>query len=156
MDSVLRAVAIYVILVVVFRLAGKRSMAQLTTFDLLLLLVISEATQQALLGNDYSVTNAALAILTLVAVGRTADFLRWRFPWFARLTQSVPVVLVAQGKVLAEQLARNHIDESEILEVARSSQGISRMEQIDYAILEESGTISILPKRKAPTSPLGE
>ena len=156
MDSVLRAVAIYVILVVVFRLAGKRSMAQLTTFDLLLLLVISEATQQALLGNDYSVTNAALAILTLVAVGRTADFLRWRFPWFARLTQSVPVVLVAQGKVLAEQLARNHIDESEILEVARSSQGISRMEQIDYAILEESGTISILPKRKAPTSPLRE
>ena len=75
MDPVLRALAVYVVLLVIFRLAGKRSMARITTFDLLLLLVVSEATQQALLGDDFSLTNAALVILTLVAVERTADFL---------------------------------------------------------------------------------
>ncbi|GAA3990347.1 DUF421 domain-containing protein [Thermobifida alba] len=148
MDPVLRALAVYVVLLVIFRLAGKRSMARITTFDLLLLLVVSEATQQALLGDDFSLTNAALVILTLVAVERTADFLRWRFGWFTRVTQSVPVVLVARGEVLAEPMAKHHIDESEILAAARASQGISSMAQIDYAILEESGTISVLPRNR--------
>ncbi|MEY9211820.1 DUF421 domain-containing protein [Thermobifida halotolerans] len=146
MDSVLRALAVYVILLVIFRLAGKRSMAQITTFDLLLLLVVSEATQQALLGDDFSLTNATLVILTLVAVERGSDFLRWRFRWFTRVTQSVPVVLVSRGQMLREPMARHHINESEILAAARSSQGISSMAQIDYAILEQSGTISVLPK----------
>lgn len=149
MDPVLRTLAVYAVLLVVFRLAGKRSMAQLTTFDLLLLLVVSEATQQALLGEDFSLTGATLVIVTLVAVERTADFLRWRFGWFARATQGRPVVLVAGGKVLAEPMARNHVTESEILAAARSSQGISDKAQIDYAILEESGTISILPRSRS-------
>ncbi len=148
MDSVLRAAAIYLVVLVVFRLAGRRTLSELTTFDFVLLLIIGEATQQALLGDDFSLTNAALVILTLVAVERTADFPRWRFGWFTRVTQSVPVVLVARGEVLAEPMAKHHIDESEILAAARASQGISSMAQIDYAILEESGTISVLPRNR--------
>lgn len=146
MDPVLRAIAIYVVLLVILRLAGKRSMAQITTFDLLLLLVISEATQQALLGDDFSITNAALVIFTLVAVERTADYLRWRFRWIAKITQSTPVVLVENGQPLHEPMTKSHIDEDDILDAARKTQGISRMDQIDYAVLERSGGISILPK----------
>ena len=64
MDSVLRAAAIYLVLMVLFKIAGRRSLAELTTFDLVLLMVIGEATQQALLGDDFSLTNALLVIAT--------------------------------------------------------------------------------------------
>lgn len=68
MEMVLRALAIYLILLVVFKIAGRRALLQMTSFDLILLLIISEATQQALLGNDFSVTGAMLTIMTLVVV----------------------------------------------------------------------------------------
>lgn len=71
MDTVLRGLAIYVFLLLVFRVAGKRTLAQVTTFDFVLLIIIAEATQQGLLGEDFSVTNALLLIVTLV----TADIL---------------------------------------------------------------------------------
>jgi uncharacterized membrane protein YcaP (DUF421 family) len=64
MDAVLRALAIYLVLMLLFRLVGKRSLAQITTFDFVLILVVGEATQQALLGEDFSITNAALVIAT--------------------------------------------------------------------------------------------
>ncbi|HBP96090.1 MAG TPA: DUF421 domain-containing protein, partial [Pantoea agglomerans] len=68
METVLRAAAIYLVLMVVFKIAGRRTLLQMTSFDLILLLIISEATQQALLGDDFSVTGAALTIITLVAI----------------------------------------------------------------------------------------
>jgi uncharacterized membrane protein YcaP (DUF421 family) len=68
MDMVFRALAIYLFLVVVFKVAGRRALLQMTSFDLILLLIISEATQQALLGQDFSVTGAMITITTLVVV----------------------------------------------------------------------------------------
>mgnify|MGYP004721742833 CR=1 FL=1 len=68
MEMVLRAVAVYLVLMVVFKIAGRRALLQMTSFDLILLLIISEATQQALLGSDFSVTGAALTIITLLVV----------------------------------------------------------------------------------------
>lgn len=68
MEMILRAVAIYLILLVVFKIAGRRALLQMTSFDLILLLIISEATQQALLGDDFSVTGAMLTIITLVVI----------------------------------------------------------------------------------------
>jgi len=68
METVLRAAAIYLVLMVVFKIAGRRTLLQMTSFDLILLLIISEATQQALLGDDFSVTGAALTIITLVTI----------------------------------------------------------------------------------------
>ena len=68
MDMIFRAVAVYLILLVVFKIAGRRALLQMTSFDLILLLIISEATQQALLGNDFSITGAMLTIVTLVVV----------------------------------------------------------------------------------------
>lgn len=88
MDSILRAVAIYAILMIIFRISGKRSLAQITTFDFVLLLVIGEATQQALLGDDFSLTNAALVIITLLGLDIALSMLQERFsfltPWIER------------------------------------------------------------------------
>ncbi len=68
MESVLRAAAMYVGLLIIMRIAGKRSLAQITTFDFVLLLIISEATQNAMLGQDFSITNAFIVIITLVTL----------------------------------------------------------------------------------------
>nr|WP_155074204.1 YetF domain-containing protein [Streptomyces taklimakanensis] len=119
----------------------------MNTFDLVLLLIISEATQQALLGDDFSLTTAALVITTLITVDRLTDYLGFRFPAFSRVTDSVPLVVVDDGRLLEDRLKRLHIDEADILAAARQNQGLERMDQIKYAVLEKEGSISIVPRR---------
>ncbi len=88
MEMVFRASAIYLILLVVFKIAGRRALLQMTSFDLILLLIISEATQQALLGNDFSITGAMITIVTLVTIDILFGFIKkggWgriRAGWF--------------------------------------------------------------------------
>ena len=149
MDAVLRAFAIYLVLLLLFRMVGKRSLSQITTFDFVLLLVVGEATQQALLGEDFSVINAALVIATLIGVERVSDYFSWRFPAFRRATESLPVVLVADGEMQVDVMAREHVDVEEILEAARKTQGLERLDQIKWAVQETSGGISIVPKSSA-------
>ncbi|MGK5448179.1 DUF421 domain-containing protein [Streptomyces radiopugnans] len=148
METVLRAFVIYLVVLLLMRVAGKRTLANVTTFDLVLLLIISEATQQALLGDDFSLTTAALAITTLIGADRLADYLGFRFPTFNRVTDSVPVVVLENGRVLRHRLDRLHITESDILQAARQNQGLERLDQIKYAVLEKSGGITVIPLRE--------
>lgn len=145
MDSVLRAVVIYLVILLLLRLTGKRTLAQLTTIDFVLLLIMSEATQQALLSDDYSVTNFVLVVTTLALVDRTADWLKFHFTAASRVAEGMPVVLVEHGRPLDERLRKEHISTDDILASARKDQGLLRMEDIEYAVLERSGGISIIP-----------
>lgn len=145
MDSVLRAAAIYLVLLVLFKIAGRRTLAELTTFDLVLLMVIGEATQQALLGDDFSLTNAVLVIVTLIAIDIGFSLLKQRSASFARVLDGGPTVLVEQGQVLHIRLRHARLDEGDILEAARSTQGLVEMRQIRFAILERNGKISVIP-----------
>lgn len=149
MDAVLRAVAIYLVLLVIFRLTGKRSMAQVTTFDFIILLIVGEATQQALLGEDFSVTQAALVIATLILLERLFDYFSWRLPRFKRITEGLPVVVVENGRALEGVMSKEQITTDDVLSAARESQGLERMDQIKWAVLETSGGISIVPKPHA-------
>lgn len=115
MDSVLRALAMYAVLLLIFRLVGKRSLSQITTFDFVILLVVGEATQQALLGEDFSLTRAALVIATLILAERFSDYLSWRFPRFQRATESIPVVLVEDGEVVAHAMRKSHLSVDDIV-----------------------------------------
>ncbi|MFC4852769.1 DUF421 domain-containing protein [Actinophytocola glycyrrhizae] len=145
MDSVFRALIIYLVIVVLFRMMGKRTMAELSTIDLVLLLIISEATQQALLGDDFSVTTSILVVATLVLLDRAADILKFHSRGFSKVTEGTPLVLVQHGRLLMDRLRKEHIAVEDVLVAARSSQGLLKLEQIEYAILETSGTISIIP-----------
>jgi uncharacterized membrane protein YcaP (DUF421 family) len=145
MDSVLRAAAIYLVLMVLFKIAGRRSLAELTTFDLVLLMVIGEATQQALLGDDFSLVNAVLVIVTLIAIDIGFSLVKQRSQWFSRLLDGGPTILVEQGRALHQRLKHARLDEEDILEASRSAQGITEMSQIKFAILERNGKISIIP-----------
>lgn len=146
MDAVLRAVAMYAILMLLFRVTGKRTLAQITTFDFVLLLVIGEATQQALLGNDFSITVAVLVIATLLVVDVGFDYLSQIFPRLTPILEDVPLVLVNEGQVIDRHLKKSRISSEDILEAAREKQGLERMDQIKYAVLERTGSISIIPR----------
>jgi uncharacterized membrane protein YcaP (DUF421 family) len=146
MDAVLRAVAIYGILLIIFRIAGKRSLAQITTFDFVLLLVIGEATQQALLGDDFSVTNAVIVIVTLLGLEIGLSLLQQRWPKLGPWLDDVPLILVENGQPIERRMRKVRISEADIMQAARSLQGLERMDQIKYAVLERTGEVSIIPQ----------
>lgn len=145
MDSVLRATAVYLILLIIMRIAGKRTLAQVTVFDFILLLIIGEATQQALLGEDFSILNAAIVIATLVLLDIGLAILKQRSDLLDRVLDDTPVVIVDHGKPLRDRMDRARIDEQEILVAARELHGLERLDQIKFAVLERSGGISIVP-----------
>ena len=146
MDAVVRAAVIYVFLLVLFRVTGRRTLAQITTFDFVLLLIIAEATQQGLLGNDFSITNALLVILALLGLDLLSQGLSRRWRSFDRWINGLPLVLVEDGQLIDERARKAGFLEDDILEQARANKGIERMEQIKYAVLERDGSISVIPK----------
>ncbi len=144
-DSIVRAVVVYAVLLLLFRIAGKRSLAEITTFDFVLLLIIAEATQQAMIDNDNSMTNAFLVITTLLGLDVGLSVLGQRSRIVDRLINDVPLVLVEDGRVLKDRMTKSRVDETDILQSARQ-EGLERMDQVKYAVLERSGGISIIPK----------
>ena len=145
MESVLRAAAVYLFVLVVFRISGKRSMSQITTFDFILLLIIGEATQQALLGDDFSVANACVTIATLMTLELGFSKAEGRWPSFGRVVGSLPVIVVEDGKLIDAAAKQEGVTAAEILEAGREKHGLERMEQVKYAILERHGGISVIP-----------
>ena len=149
MDAVIRAASIYFFLLLVFRLAGKRTLVEATPFDLILLLIVSEATQQAMIGDDFSLMNAFIVIATLVSLDIVLSAVKQRFPRVEQALDGVPLIIVEAGKPLRERMQKARIDDEDILAAARKSAGLERMEQIKYAVLERDGGISIVPNKDA-------
>ena len=152
MESVLRAAAVYALLLVLFRITGKRSLGQITTFDFILLLIISEAIQNAMVGTSYSVTNALVLIVTLVVIDVGLNVVKTRLPRVEQWLEGAPLVIVEHGRPLQDRLESSRVDVSDVLRAARCAHGLERMEQIKYAVLERNGEISIIP-RPAGDSP---
>ena len=146
MDAVLRGFSIYMFLLVIFRVSGKRSLAQVTTFDFVMLLIIAETTQQALLGDDFSITNAALLIITLMGIDIALSLLKQYSRRADMLLEGMPLVIVEDGKPIPDRMKKSRVDEEDVLHAARELQGLERMDQIKYAVLERNGGITIVPK----------
>jgi uncharacterized membrane protein YcaP (DUF421 family) len=119
MDAVVRAAVIYVFLLVLFRVTGRRTLAQITTFDFVLLLIIAEATQQGLLGNDFSITNALLVILALLGLDLLSQGLSRRWRSFDRWINGLP--LVEDGRLIDDRARKAGFLEDDILEQARAN-----------------------------------
>jgi uncharacterized membrane protein YcaP (DUF421 family) len=147
MDAVFRAAAIYFFLLIIFRIAGSRTISQMTTFDFVLLLIVAEATQQGLIGDDFSLTQAMLLIVTLIGIDIGLSLLKEKLPTLDKWLESSPMVIVADGKPLPERMKGARVDESDVLVAARELQGLERMDQIKFAVLERTGEISIVPKQ---------
>src|SRR6187549_1750026 len=102
MESVVRGLIVYVFLLIVFRISGKRTLSEATAFDLILLLIISETTQQAMVDNDHSMTNAAVLILTLVGADIFLSVVKQWLPASEPILDGTAVILMRDGKVLQE------------------------------------------------------
>lgn len=145
MDTILRTLVIYFLLWGLLRLSGRRTLGQLTSFDLILLLIIGGATHRALLGQDYSVVNALLVIITLILTDVVLSLLQREFPPLSKIINGEPMIVVEDGRPLLKRLKWARLTADQVLESARHRHGVERMEQIKYAIFEASGDISIIP-----------
>lgn len=149
MEFIVRCVLIYVGLLVIFRIAGKRALAQITTFDIVLLLIIAETTQQALVRDDSSITNALILIATFLTLEIGFSRLTLRWPGLDKWMSSRPLVLVRDGKVLQDRLDRERVNLDEVLTAARETHGLGNLDQIQHAVLETDGEISVIPRASA-------
>ncbi|MCI0747665.1 MAG: DUF421 domain-containing protein [Verrucomicrobia subdivision 3 bacterium] len=147
MESVIRGLLLYTFLLLVFRLAGKRTLAQSTNFELVLLLIISETTQQAMVDEDHSITNGLLLILTLMACTISLSLLKQRYRTLEKWLDDVPLVIFENGHMHKDRMDKLRVDEGDILAAARQHQGLQNLDEIKYAVVERNGKIAIIPKR---------
>jgi uncharacterized membrane protein YcaP (DUF421 family) len=147
MDSVIRGLCIYLFLLVVLRISGKRSLSSMTPFDFVLILILSETVQQAMIDNDNSMTNAMLLVVTLIGFDILMSILKLKIPALGRAVDSTAVVIMKQGQLERSSMKAERVEEDDILSAARAQEGISRLDQIDYAFVEQDGSITVVPKK---------
>ena len=143
-DIVLRTAAIYAVILIGLRLAGKREMGQMTVFDLVVLLLIANAVQNAMVGPDSSLLGGILAAVVLLILNALLARLRLRSPRLRRVIEGSPTVLIFRGKVLDSQLEREEVD-PEMLRTALREHGMLDEKDVEVAVLEIDGSISVVP-----------
>jgi uncharacterized membrane protein YcaP (DUF421 family) len=149
MEIVLRATVVFWFLWLVVRGTGKRSLAELTPLDLLLVVVIGDLVQQGITQEDMSVTGAVLAASVFVGWTLMADALERRSPRARRLLVGEPVIILRDGKPNRDWLDRERITVDELKEAARL-EGYGDLDEIEYAVLETDGKFSFIPAREEP------
>ena len=143
LEVALRTSVIYLALLLGLRLTGKRQLGQMTVFDLVLLLVIANAVQNAMVGSDTSLAGGLVAAAVLLAWHAGFDRLRRSSRRVARLLEGKPTLLINRGTVLHEQLAKEKITEDELLQALREH-GVATIQDVRLAVLEPDGAISVI------------
>lgn len=149
MTSIIRATIVYVALLVIFRISGKRTLSNVTTFDFVLLLIISESIQQGLIDNDNSLTNALLLVLTLISLNIVFSIIKKRWPQADRVADGLPVIILSRGHPHEEVMKKERVGTEDIMHAARAAHGLRTLEDVEFAILESSGGISVIPRKSA-------
>jgi uncharacterized membrane protein YcaP (DUF421 family) len=148
MGSVLRGLAVYLGLLVIFRLTGRRALAQMTPFDLVLVLIISETLQQAMVGTDQSVVNALILVLTLIGSATLMSVLKQKSTRIERLIDGLPVLAIENGQIHQDRLNEMRVDLDDIMAAARELQAVEKLDDIKHVVVENSGKITVIPKQQ--------
>ena len=148
-EKILRPVIVYLFLVIGLRLAGKRELAQLNPFDLVVLLTLSNAVQNAIIGDDNTITGGVIGAATLLVVNHFVVRYSYGHDRIERLVEGDPDVLIDNGVVQFDRLKEELITLPE-LQSAAHKQGFSSLDEVDRAILEPGGTIAFFAKRPTP------
>jgi len=143
MDIALRGVALYIFVVFLLRVIGRRELSSLSAIDLVLLIVLGDAIQQGLTQDDYSVTGALIAVSTIALMQLASSYLSFRSSRMRTVLEGDPVVLVQDGKPVTRNMRRLRMTTDELAAEARG-QGIASLEQVRWAIAEVSGTVSFI------------
>lgn len=144
-EFALRAVLVYGFLLVILRLTGKRQVGQLSPFDLVLLLILSNAVQNSMNGGDNTVAAGFILAGTLVGLNSLVSWLTYRSKKVQRFVEGNPLVLVHNGKAVQSVLESEEVTQHELMAALRAA-GLSSLEEVHVAILETNGHISVIPK----------
>jgi len=139
----LSAIAVYIFIVVAIRLFGKKELSQLSVFDLVFILLISNAVQNAMVLGDESLVGGLVAALALFSTNYIFKRLLLKFPKFSRLVQGDAIMLVYRGKMIRSHLRVAGISEDEVMQAIREH-GVAGISEVDLAVLEVDGNISVL------------
>jgi uncharacterized membrane protein YcaP (DUF421 family) len=144
-EKILRSILIYAFLIVALRVVGKRELGQANTLDLVVLLLVANAVQNGIIGNDVSVTGAFICAATLFLLNEALNRASYALPWFATALEGDPTTLIEDGKPIKKALRANSISLPELRSIARR-QGFDDLGEVHTAILETNGVISMFKK----------
>ncbi|HKC10220.1 MAG TPA: YetF domain-containing protein [Candidatus Dormibacteraeota bacterium] len=145
-EKLLRSVAVYTFLLIAFRLCGKRQLGQLSAFDLVVLLIISNVVQNAVIGNDNSLGGGLIGATTILLLNLLVAYVTFRFRRADRVIEHSPTVLVRHGRILRDNLRRERLGPRD-LRAALRHHGVVSIRDIRYAFLEEDGHVSVITGR---------
>ena len=145
MDLVLRALVAFVFVLLLTRVVGRRELASLQPFDLILLVMIGDLVQQGVTQNDFSVTGAILVGGTIGLLTVAVSYVNFRFPRLRPALEGEPVIVVEDGKPIERNLRRNRITLEELAAAARQQQ-IASLGEVRWGVLETNGQLSFIPK----------
>jgi uncharacterized membrane protein YcaP (DUF421 family) len=149
LEKILRPILVYFFLIVSLRLAGKRELAQLNPFDLVVLLTLANTVQNAIIGNDNSVLGGIVGATTLLALNYVVVRFLYSHERLDRLVEGDAVVLIEDGELCHDRLKKELITRTE-LEEAAHKQGFTSLQMIDRAVIEAGGTITFVAKQPLP------
>jgi len=147
LEKIIRPILVYLALVVLLRIFGKRELAQLNPFDLVVLLSLSNTVQNAIIGNDNSVTGGVIGAITLLATNYLVVRFLFKHRRLDQLVEGKSTTLIDRGRVLQKNLAKELLSHSELLTVLHR-QGFDDVDEVEQCVLEPSGTFAV--KRKVP------
>ena len=145
MDIVLRGIVVFIFLMVLTRVIGRRELSSLQPFDLILLIILGDAVQQGLTQDDYSLTGALLAVGTIALCQVLVSFLSYKFPRTRKVIEGTPIIVIQDGEAIERNLKRERLDIDDVAEEARQ-QGIAHLTDVKWAVLETTGKISFIQK----------
>lgn len=142
-EKLLRSVVVYGFLLASFRIAGKRQLGQMTPFDLIVLLIISNVVQNALIGNDNSLGGGLVGAVTILVLNSLVARVTFRSKTAQRLVEHAPTVLVRHGRILSANLERERLSLSEF-HAALRREGVVTVSELRYVLLEQDGHLSVI------------
>ena len=151
-EFVLRAVVVYLFLLVVLRLTGKRQIGQLAPFDLVLLLVLSNAVQNSMNGGDNSLVGGLISAATLIALNFGVGLATFKSKRLETAIEGRPQVLVHDGKLFEDVMAKAQLTHHELQGALRQA-GCASVEEVQSAILENNGAISVIQRKPSSETP---
>lgn len=146
METVIRVAIIYLFLMIFFRVMGKRELGQLTPFDLVLLMLIPDISQQGMARDDYSITNALIGLSTLLSLVFVNSVITYRFRKAETLVEGSPTVLFSDGRFIDKAMHLERVSRDEIITSMHRS-GFESLSQIKWVLLEPDGQLAFIPDR---------
>lgn len=145
MDIVLRGIVVFFFLFVLVRVMGRRELSSLEPFDLILLIILGDAVQQGLTQDDYSMTGSLLAVGTIAILQIVTSWVNFRVPKLRPFLDGEPIVIVQDGHEIERNMRRERLTSDDLAEAARK-EGIATLDEVAWAVMETSGSISFIKK----------